>query len=48
MFELNWLRKNARFYEESSPQRLKPNSLHGSYIRPKGRTLQRSEFFRNP
>jgi hypothetical protein len=32
---------------ESSPQRLKPNSLQSSYVRPKGRTLQRSEFFRN-
>jgi hypothetical protein len=29
------------------PQRLKPNSLQSSYVRPKGRTLQRSEFFRN-
>jgi hypothetical protein len=32
---------------ESSPQRLKPISLHSSYVRPKGRTLQRIEFFRN-
>jgi hypothetical protein len=38
----------CRFGEESSPQRLlKPNSLHGSYVRPLGRTLQRSKFFRN-
>jgi hypothetical protein len=27
------------------PQRLKPNSLHMSNVRPKGHTLQRSEFF---
>jgi hypothetical protein len=26
--------------EESSPQRLKSNSLHSSYVRPKGRTLE--------
>src|SRR5580700_3981726 len=35
------------FGEESSPQRLKPNSLHSSYVRPKGRNLQRSKFFRS-
>jgi hypothetical protein len=35
--------KNACF-EKSGPQRLKPNSLHSSYVRPKGRTLQRSGF----
>jgi hypothetical protein len=29
---------------ESSPQRLKPNSLQTSYVRPKGRTLQVDEF----
>jgi hypothetical protein len=39
--------KKWRFGEESNPQRLKPNSLHSSYVRPKGRTLQRSEFFRS-
>jgi len=39
--------EKCRFGEESSPQRLKPNSLHSSYVRPKGRTLQRSEFFRS-
>jgi len=39
--------EKCRFCEESSPQRLKPNSLHNSYVRPKGRTLHRSEFFRS-
>jgi hypothetical protein len=37
----------CRFCEESGPQRLKPNALHNSYVRPKGRTLHRSEFFRS-
>jgi hypothetical protein len=39
--------ENAVFGEESSPQRLKPNSLHSSYVRPEGRTLQKNEFFRS-
>ena len=39
--------EKCSFGEESSPQRLKPSSLHRSYVRPKGRTLQRSEFFRS-
>jgi hypothetical protein len=37
---LNRLRANAGFEKKSSPQRLKPVSLHSSYVRPKGRTLQ--------
>jgi hypothetical protein len=28
------------------PQRLKPDSLQSIYVRPEGRTLQKSEFFR--
>src|SRR5580692_3884358 len=29
-----------------APQRLKPDSLQGIYVRPEGRTLQGNEFFR--
>jgi hypothetical protein len=32
---------------ESSPQRLKPDSLQSIYVRPEGRTLQKHEFFRS-
>jgi hypothetical protein len=32
---------------EGIPQRLKPNSLQGIYVRPEGRTLQKNEFFRS-
>jgi hypothetical protein len=37
------------FEKSSSPQRLKPDSLHSSYVRPEGRTLQtacKAEFIR--
>ncbi len=33
--------------EKSFPQRLKPDSLQGSYVRAEARTLQRIEFFRS-
>jgi hypothetical protein len=32
---------------EIIPQRLKPNSFQSIYVRPKGRTLQKNEFFRS-
>ena len=35
----------APYVSKSVPQR--PNPLHSSYVRPKGRTLQRSELFRS-
>src|SRR5271168_661394 len=44
---LKRLRKKVPFEEKGFPQRLKPNSLQSGYVRPKGRTLQRSEFFRS-
>jgi hypothetical protein len=45
---LHWTWSRVQFliriigpFKESIPQRLKPNSLQSSYVRPKGRTLQR-------
>ena len=35
------------FEKSSSPQRLKPDSLHSSYVRPEGRTLQTKRVFRS-
>src|SRR5882757_8630491 len=36
------------FEKSSSPQRLKPDSLHSSYVRPEGRTLQTERVFPQP
>ena len=36
------------FEKRSSPQRLKPDSLHSSYVRPEGRTLQTKRVFPQP
>jgi hypothetical protein len=36
------------FEKSSSPQRLKPDSLHSSYVRPEGRTLQTKRVFPQP
>jgi hypothetical protein len=33
--------------DETLPQRLKPNSFQSICVRPKGRTLQKDEFFRS-
>jgi hypothetical protein len=45
---LNRLRKKGDFERNSSPQRLKPDSLHNSYVRPEGRTFQTKRGFPQP
>jgi hypothetical protein len=41
------LQKKSRLRVDSGPQRLKPDLFSINYVRPKGRTLQKPEFFRN-
>jgi hypothetical protein len=45
---LSRLRKKGDFERNSSPQRLKPDSLHSSYVRPEGRTLRKKRVFPQP
>jgi hypothetical protein len=45
---LKRLRKKGDFERNSSPQRLKPDSLHNSYVRPEGRTFQTKRGFPQP
>jgi Dolichyl-phosphate-mannose-protein mannosyltransferase len=40
VYRLNRLRKKCDFEKRRCPQRLKPDSLHSSYVRPEGRTFQ--------
>ena len=48
MYGLNRLR-NAGFEKKAALSGFyETNSLHSGYVRPKGRTLQRNEFFRSP
>jgi hypothetical protein len=44
---LNGLRKKSMLPIDCRPQRLKPVLFSINYVRPKGRTLQKLEFFRS-